>query len=72
MVETEFKDGAADEEDATVNAQPTESSATVPQVGDQENDLPKPKALKKLSMEKESGVNKYVYYVCNYGIFILI
>lgn len=71
IVETELKEGAADEDDQIVN--PPAVEASVPEgelaADDPEKDAPKPKSkpTKKLTVEKQSGVNKYIYYVCSYG-----
>lgn len=72
IVETEFKEGATDDEDEIVNPRAVESNAAPEAELDAENpekDAPKPKSkpTKNLSIEKQSGVNKYIYYVCSYG-----
>jgi radial spoke head protein 4/6 len=64
ITEAELKEGSDDPEEAIVNAVPKLEEVKVEvQEGPK---LPKPKAFSRLSREQRSGVNKYVYYVCNY------
>jgi hypothetical protein len=80
VVEAELKDGIVDEEDTVVNPKPEipipipaaeEESAPPANPEQDETDAPKPKhkAVASLPIENRAGVNKYVYYVCNYGMF---
>lgn len=70
IVETEFKEGVPDEEDQGTKIEAAAPPEAELDAENPEKDAPKPKskATKNLlTVEKQSGVNKYVYYVCSYG-----
>ena len=73
IVETEFKEGATDEQDEIINPPAVEDASADDQETDgPEKDAPKPKTkpTKRLGIEKKSGANKYIYFVCSYGNFL--
>jgi radial spoke head protein 4A len=75
IVETEFREGAVEEEEQTPNAETAANEAEAEaDTEDPEKGAPKPKSkqVKKLSVEKQSGVNKYIYFVCSYGNFNIV
>ncbi|KAJ3260820.1 Radial spoke head protein 4 A [Boothiomyces macroporosus] len=69
IVEAELKEGAADEEDAIVNAEEV-FEKEVPAVTAKDEDdgvaVPKVKQMAPLGKEVRIGVNKYIYYVCSH------
>ncbi|KAJ3000272.1 Radial spoke head protein 4 A [Globomyces sp. JEL0801] len=76
VVEAELKEGTVDEEDLILNGPATEEKKegltdTEKPVLAKDNEadvpIPKVKTLAPLSREIRTGVNKYIYYVCNYG-----
>lgn len=78
IAEAEMKDGVQDAEDALVNPVPSaenaeevkKSTETEESVAKTEAKLPqaKVKVMAPLSKEVRIGVNKYIYYVCHYGM----
>ena len=84
IVEAELKEGVTDEEDAIANPKaaekPNEEAPPAAQPSEDaeknlqdESDAPKPKQkpIPSLPLELRSGVNKYVYYVCHYGMMFI-
>lgn len=82
VVEAELKDGVVDEEDAIANPKPevtpvsapAEEEAAPKSPEEDETDAPKPKQkpVTSLPIEQRAGVNKYVYYVSNYGMLYFL
>jgi radial spoke head protein 4A len=66
IAEAELKEGVEDTEDAVVNAVPPTEVAEKKDEVQEGPKLTKPKQFGPLSKEQRIGVNKYVYFACNY------